>query len=132
MYALLYCEGFDVWPMYAETLDQFFLKDPENEEYLALEKMIPKEAVLHSLAVMGREKWDVNSFGRVLVKSLGLIYENTELELFSKKMCSLWNKLPMSISMEEPFWPLSYAFEYLPHDEKGCRQLREKVLHYYD
>ena len=49
VYALLYSEGFDVWPLYADKLDRLFMEDMENEAYLTLEGMAPKEAVLHTL-----------------------------------------------------------------------------------
>ena len=45
VYALLYSEGFDVWPLYANKLDRLFMEDMENEAYLTLEGMAPKEAV---------------------------------------------------------------------------------------
>ena len=32
VYALLYSEGFDVWPLYADMLDKLFIEDPENEK----------------------------------------------------------------------------------------------------
>ena len=49
VYALLYSEGFDVWSLYADKLDRLFMEDMENETYLTLEGMAPKEAVLHTL-----------------------------------------------------------------------------------
>lgn len=52
VYALLYSEGFDVWPLYADKLDRLFMEDMENEAYLTLEGMAPKEAVLHTLSII--------------------------------------------------------------------------------
>ncbi len=132
VYAMLCCVGFDAWPVYTETLDRLFLGDQENEEYLSLEEMPPKHAVLHTLSVMQREKLDVEVFGKTFVKIMRQVYENTELEYLSRKMVSLWDKLPLTIALEEPFWYLSFVDEYLPHDEQGCRELWEKLLHFYD
>ncbi len=52
VYALLYSEGFDVWSLYADKLDRLFMEDMENETYLTLEGMAPKEAGLHTLSIM--------------------------------------------------------------------------------
>lgn len=45
VYALLYSDGFGVWPLYADALDKLFMEDLENETYLALEGMTPKECI---------------------------------------------------------------------------------------
>ena len=97
VYALLYSEGFDMWPSYTGTLDKLFIEDPENEIYLSLEGMAPKEAVLHTLSIMDESEFDMESFGKILMQSLLRIYEDTGIELFARKMYSLWNKLPRHI-----------------------------------
>ena len=133
VYALLYSEGFDVWASYADTLDRLFIENLENEEYLSLEMMRPKEAVLHSISVMYRSEFDSEYFGEILMKSLQQIYENISIEVFAKKMYSLWKKLPQHICKEEPFFTLSYADDCLSYgDEYQCRQLYEKAMYYYD
>ncbi|RKI93172.1 hypothetical protein D7V94_04110 [Parablautia intestinalis] len=133
VYALLYSEGFDVWASYADTLDMLFIENLENEEYLSLEMMRPKEAVLHSISVMYGSEFDSEYFGKILMKSLQQIYENISIEVFAKKMYSLWKKLPQHICKEEPFFTLSYADDCLSYgDEYQCRQLYEKAMYYYD
>ncbi|NBI92513.1 hypothetical protein D3Z45_18555 [Lachnospiraceae bacterium] len=133
VYALLYSEGFDVWASYADTLDMLFIENLENEEYLSLEMMRPKEAVLHSISVMYRSELDSEYFGKILMKSLQQIYKNISIEVFAKKMYSLWKKLPQHICKEEPFFTLSYADDCLSYgDEYQCRQLYEKAMYYYD
>ena len=133
VYALLYSEGFDVWTMYSDTLDKLFIGNPENEEYLSLEEMTPKEAVLHSISVMHRSDFDPNNFGKIFMNSLQQIYEDTSIEIFAGKMYSLWNKLPEFINKEEPFFTLCYADDCLSYgDENQCRQLYEKAMNYYD
>lgn len=133
VYALLYSEGFDVWPLYADVLDKLFLEDMENELYLSLEGMTPKEAVLHTLSVMDGSEFDTECFGKILMKSLLRIYEKTDIALFAGKMYSLWNKLPGDIGRKEPFLTLCYADDCLSyHDEGQCRKLYEKAMHYYD
>ena len=133
VYALLYSEGFDVWASYADTLDMLFIENLENEEYLSLEMMRPKEAVLHIISVMYRSELYSEYFGKILMKSLQQIYKNISIEVFAKKMYSLWKKLPQHICKEEPFFTLSYADDCLSYgDEYQCRQLYEKAMYYYD
>lgn len=135
-YALLYCEGFDVWTSYTDALDKLFIENPENEEYLSLEGMTPKEAVMHSIFLMHKmhkSEFDAEYFGKILMKSLQQIYENIDIEVFGRKAYSLWKKLPKHIDREDPFWVLSYADECLAYgDEHQCRQLYEHAMHYYD
>ena len=133
VYALLYSEGFDVWTMYAKALDKLFLENPENEEYLSLEGMTPKEAVLHSISIMCGSEFDTGRFGKILMKSLRRIYEELSLEVFGRKMYSLWMKLPGCIGQEEPFFTFCYADDCLSYgDENQCRQLYEEAMRYYD
>ena len=132
VYALLYSEGFDMWPSYTGTLDKLFIEDPENEIYLSLEGMAPKEAVLHTRSIMDESEFDMESFGKILMQSLLRIYEDTGIELFARKMYSLWNKLPRHIGQNEPFFTLCYADDCLSyHDEEQCRLLYEKAMRYY-
>ena len=132
VYALLYSEGFDMWAMYSNTLDKLFIENPEDENYLSLEGMAPKEAVLHTIAIMHRNTLDTGYFGKILMESLRQIYENIRLETFAKKMYSLWNKLPGFVDKEEPFFTLCYADDCLSYgDEYQCRQLYEKAMNYY-
>ena len=66
------------------------------------------------------------------MESLRQIYENIRLEIFAKKMYSLWNKLPGFVDKEEPFFILCYADDCLSYgDEYQCRQLYEKAMNYY-
>lgn len=133
VHALLYSEDLEDWTAYEHTLDKLFMENPENREYLFLEEMTPKEAVLHTIAVMNRGAFDVELFGKRLMEALRPVYQSSRLDVFAKKMYFLWNKLPPHIDQEEPFFDLSYADDYLSYgDEYTCRQIYEKVLHYYD
>lgn len=133
VYALLYSEGFDVWVMYSTMLDQLFIEDPDNENYLSLEEMVPKEAVLHTIAMMYTSTFDSASFGKALMKALQQLYETIPIDIFAKKMYSLWKKLPKLVDQEEPFYTLCYADDCLSYgDEYQCRQLYEKAMHYYE
>lgn len=133
VYALLYSEDFDVWSLYVSTLDKLFIENPENEIYLSLEGMTPKDAVLHTISIMLENKFDTEYFGKILMKALWQIYENIDIKLFTEKMHSLWNKLPWPIDQTEPFVTLCYAGDCLSyHDEEQCRRLYEKAMHYYN
>ena len=133
VYALLYSEGFDVWSSYADILDKLFIEDTKNDTYLSLEGMTPEEAVLHTLSIMDENEFDTEYFGRILMQSLLRIYEHTDIEVFARKMYSLWNKLPWDIGRKEPFLTFCYADDCLSyHDEEQCRKLYEKAMGYYD
>ena len=136
-YALLFCQGYgpNLWERYAERLDQLFLAEPDNEEYLYLECVTsPKEAALHLIAAMSETDFDTELFGRALMELIGEVYAKSNLIDFSKQMVSLWCALPNSILLEEPFHILSYADEHLTYGggEPQCRALYEKAIHYYD
>lgn len=74
MYALLYCEGFDVWDLYSDTLDRLFLENPENEVLLSLEEMSLKESVLHTVSVMNERECDTTRFEKSFMKALQQVY----------------------------------------------------------
>ena len=133
-YALLFIEGYDCWELYSEQLDKLFLESPENEEYLYLEELkSPKEAMLHIISIMYNESFDADRFGRTLMKLIAPIYARSDLTEFATKMYHLWEKLPSAIDTEQPFWTFSYAGDCLSYgDEKQCRELYEKAIHYYD
>lgn len=133
-YALLFCEGYDVWELYMKRLDELFLAFPENEEYLYLEGLKnPKEAALHIVAVMSEVSFDTDLFGRTLMRQIAEIYSTSDIEEFGRKMYSLWNKFPEMIEHQEPFWTFGYADDCLSFgDEEQCRELYEGAMHYYD
>lgn len=57
VYALLYIGGFEYWDEYSNKLNDFFLKDSENEELLNLEEVgNSKSAILHILSLMDSAK----------------------------------------------------------------------------
>lgn len=132
-YALLFSEGYDFWKQYSERLDKLFLESPDNEEYLYLETLkSPKEAALHIISVMSEASFDIDLFGRTLMKLIARAYATSDLADFGTRMYSLWIKLPKSIEQEEPFFALSFADDYLLWDEEQGRKLYEKAIHYYD
>ncbi len=133
VHALLYSEGVDMWANFSQTLDRLFMEDPGNEDYLSLEEMTPKEAVLHSIGIMYRTGFDSERFGKLLMRALQQLYRDAPLEIFARKVYSLWRKLPDVIGEGEPFFTLSYADDCLSYgDEAQCRQLYENAMHYYD
>ena len=133
-YSLLFCQGYDFWDLYEEKLDSLFLKYPDNEEYFYLEELKnQKVAALHIISKMSESPFDIERFGRTLMKQIGEIYTKSELTDFAPKMLSLWKTLPRCVYQEEPFLTLSYADDCLSYgDEKQCRNLYEQAIHYYD
>ncbi|MCH5349061.1 MAG: hypothetical protein J1E40_07045 [Oscillospiraceae bacterium] len=133
-YALLMSEGYDVWDQYSEKLDRLFLDDPQNDTYLYLEEVTDrKEAVLRILSEMDNISFDIESFGRELMRLLSDIYKESNLKDFADHMYSLFNKLPDEIRDIKPFYTLSSADDcILYNSEKHNRKLFESVLYYYE
>lgn len=134
VYALLFCVGYDFWDQYKVQLDSLFLRFPDNEKYLFLEgSKSPKEAALHIISAMSGQPFDAEAFGRTLMKQIGQIYEKSDLTEFAGRMYLLWKAFPGKIYQEEPFFTFSYADDSLSYgDEKQCRALYERAIHYYD
>lgn len=132
-YALLLCEGYDLWQQYSEELDRLFLNEPENDMYLYLETTTDmKQAVMHILSETEETPLDYEIFGRTLMKLAGDIYLESNLYDFTKRMYSLSHNLPSQISMEKPFFILGYADDVLEYGgERECRELLENAIHYY-
>ncbi|MCM1286245.1 MAG: hypothetical protein NC213_07805 [Acetobacter sp.] len=133
VYALLCAEGIDMWDAYAKTLDKLFMEDIDNDIYFSLEEMELKDSILHYISIMYQCEFKIEYFGKILMQSLQRIYETMHIELFAKKMYSLWNKLPQLICEKEPFFILAYADDCLSYGDKSqCEKLYEIAMHYYD
>lgn len=132
-YALLFCEGYDIWDLYSKELDKLFLDDPENDTYLLLELTTDiKQTIAHIFSITNKKTFDVEIFGRTLMKLISDIYKNSDLQDFAKHMYALWKRLPGFIDEQEPFFILSYADECLSYgDETQCRKLYEEAMNYY-
>ena len=134
VYAMLYCEGFEVESLYQSKLDELFLENPEDELLLELEFLSGKmnESTLHLRNYMSTHEFNTDAFGAALMRELQNRYETLGLKEFGKYTYSLWSKLPEHIQRIQPFWTLSYAEEPLSWgDEKQSRELYESALKYY-
>lgn len=134
VYALLYSVGCDVWSEYEEELHRLFLDNVDNDEYLDLESMSPKDAILHTISLMQVQSINCDTFGKELMKAIKPIYRDCDIGDFGKRMYKLWQRLPHVIEYgEAPFFILSYADDCLSYgDEKQCRDLYEAAMSYYD
>lgn len=65
---------------------------------------------------------DTGRFGKILMKSLRRIYEELSLEVFGRKMYSLWMKLLGRIGQEKPFFTFCYADDCLSYGDKAERE----------
>ena len=134
VYAMLYCEGFEVESLYQSKLDELFLENSEDELLLELEFLSGKmnESALHLSNYMTMHEFNTDAFGSALMKELQNQYEALGLKEFGKYTYSLWSKLPERIQCIQPFWTLCYAEEPLSWgDEKQSRELFEWALNYY-
>lgn len=135
VYAILFSVGYDTWSEFSSTLDTLFLEDADNTNWLELEYMQPKEAILHTLSLMNTYKINIVIFGKSLMREISKIYADmSDLSKFSWKMYEVWNRLPASIAYgTEPFFTLAYAGDCLDYgDEKQCMELFEKAVNFYN
>ena len=135
-YALLLCQGYDVWDLYSAELDRLYLDDPENEIYFTLELTNDNDiehTVMYIISNIRQQDFHIDYFGQIFMKSLSEIYQKSDLPDFAKHMYALWNHLPYFIREQEPFFTLCYADDCLSYgDEAECRRLYEKAMHFYD
>ncbi len=133
VYAVLYSAGYDVWHAYEAELNRLFSNDPENEEYLCLEEMSRKDAILHTIALMQTLPIDRDEFGETLMNAIKPIYAHSNLKDFGARMYRVWQCLPDAIGDREPFFTFCYADDCLDYgDEAQCRDLYEKAMRYFD
>ena len=134
VYAMLYCEGFEVESLYQNKLDELFLANSEDEFLLELEFLSGKmkESALQLRSYMTMHGFNTDAFGTALMRELKKQYEVLGLKKFSRYTYSLWDNLPECIQHMQPFYILGYADEPLSwEDEKQSRELYEGALNYY-
>ena len=104
VYAILCSAGYDYNSEYNRTLDKLFLEDQMNNDYLELEGMQQKDAILHTLSIANTYSLKQNLFGKHLMKELRNIYEQSQLNDFARNMRALYKllKLPTPIWCVEP------------------------------
>ena len=133
VYAILCSVGYDFNKEYNKALDKLFLENQKNNDYLELEGMQQKDAILHTLFIMNAYSLKQNLFGKYLMKELRNIYEESELNDFVRNMRALYKLLPELIEREEPFCVLDYADDCLSYgDKEQCRKLYEGAMSYYE
>lgn len=134
VYAILCSIGYDFSKEYENVLDKLFLSNSENNDFLELEGLQHKDAILRTLSIMNSCPINHDTFGKYLMGALKPIYEQSELNDFAKKMPMLWNRLPDTIVYgEDPFFVFNYADDCLSHgDEKQCRELYESAMRHYE
>ena len=133
VYAILCSVGYDFNKEYNKALDKLFLENQKNNDYLELEGMQQKDAILHTLSIMNAYSLKQNLFGKYLMKELRNIYEESELNDFVRNMRALYKLLPELIEREEPCCVLDYADDCLSYgDKEQCRKLYESAMSYYE
>lgn len=134
-YAVLMCCGFDLEEEYGSTLDELFLNDPTNSDYLELEILSSneKESLIYIFSHTDSKLFDREKFGKSFIELLRKYYDSIDdLEKFDRRCRDLWNYLPYELRMEEPFFMLNYAGEPLSWgDFEQAKKLYEIVFNYY-
>ncbi len=109
--ALLLNEGIVSKAEYEHTLDNLFLKSPEDSMLLYLETAADIEtSIFYINAHIEYPAFDYDKFECILMKRLQKYYIScADINDFAAKMYSLWQHLPDKIKHEEPFLALNYA-----------------------
>ena len=134
VYAILLYEEFVTENEYNKRLDELFLNNPENDDFLYLEwETDITKAILYVRTHIDYKNLNIERFGQVLMSKLKTIYVNCpDIKYFADRMYSLWESLPGNIRDIEPFRTLSYADDPLSWgDEKQTRNIYEHMLSYY-
>ena len=131
---LLLNEGIVSKAEYEHTLDNLFLKSPEDSMLLYLETAADiKSSISYINAHIEYPAFDYNKFGRILMKRLKNYYIGcADINDFAGKMYSLWQHLPDKIKCEEPFLTFNYAGDPLSWgDEKQSRAVFEQIINFF-
>lgn len=138
-YAYFMSEGLDAERIYAgeyaDALSGLLAEHPENRFLKELEYVSgAEESAAFILAHSGCCVVAPEDFGRVFLRTLRSVYQDTEISAFAKSMYALWGKLPDGIMNTEPFIALSYADDALLAcgDEAQTRRVYEHLFDYYD
>ena len=131
---LLLNEGIVSKAEYEHTLDNLFLKSPEDSMLLYLETAADiKSSISYINAHIEYPAFDYNKFGRILMKRLKNYYIGcADINDFAGKMYFLWQYLPDKIKCEEPLLALNYAGDPLSWgDEKQSRAIFEQIINFF-
>ena len=134
VYAILLYQGLVTENEYYKRLDELFLNNPENDDFLYLEwETDIKKAIIYARTHIDYKTPGIERFGRVLMHKLETIYADCpDIEYFANRMYRLWKCLPGSIQNIEPFRTLCYADDPLSWgDKKQTRNIYERMLSYY-
>lgn len=132
--AILFFHGFADRNTYSRQLDECFLSDPSNDDYLYLEwETDIGKAVAYLRIHIDPARFDREKFGRFFLRKLQESYEHSpDIKKFAVQMYGLWKSLPENLQDIEPFFALCYVDEPLEYgDEKQTRNIFEHIFQYY-
>ena len=135
VYAILLYEELATETDYNKRLDELFLNNPENDDFLYLEwETDISKAIIYVRTHIDYKNLNLEQFGKILMSKLKVVYKNCpDIKYFAGWMYSLWESLPGNIQDIEPFWTLSYADDPLSWgDEEQTRNIYQNMLHYYE
>lgn len=132
IYALLLGEGLITEEAYRKCLDELFMADPENANFLDLEwEPDAAKAVSYILAQTDYKHFAPECFDKqLLMYKLRAAYTScSDIKDFAARTYRLWLKLPEKVRDEEPFLTLCYAGDPLSYgDEEKAKSLYEKMF----
>lgn len=125
---LLEQAGFHLKVSYEDTLNQYFLENPEDETLLELE--FNSSNIAQSIRML-RAKYDRDQFAALICEELKELYENTALKEFVPCAYKLWQIMPFSVI---PLSDLGYIKKSLTKKnmEQADAICREMFRYYAD
>lgn len=125
---------FDKYNIY---LDSVFLNDDNDELLLELEfcknDVNKIKKIIDDYIYDNKIELNYECIGRFLFEMLSEIYQQNKYDIttFGNRVYKVWQMLPEKLSMEEPYWTLSYADDCLSYgDEEQTRSLYERAFAY--
>ena len=129
--AILFFHGLADENTYSSQLNECFLSDPSNDDYLYLEwENDIGKAVAYLRTHINPASFDRQKFGKFFLRKLQESYEHSpDIKVFAARMYGLWKSLPENLQNIEPFFALCYVDEPLEYgDEKQTRSIFEQIF----
>ena len=128
---LLELSGFHLEKSFEDTLNQYFLEDPEDELLLELEFIsadLNKALGVLNKGIAYSPKYDGAKCTAMLCKRLEELYHNTSLEEFAPCASRLWQKLPGGAPLSD----LGYADSaFAKKDMERADAIYREMFRYY-
>lgn len=117
--------------LYQKKLDALFLENPDNNTLLELELLSGNisESIIY---ITNHVYSDTELFKRNLAVYLEKLYNEMDIETFSKICYKIWLRLPENIAKDEYFFILNYADDFVSigFENQAVKSFEKLFSHY--